>query len=115
MFGLGAGWAKYFNELGGVPLPVWFQVMAGSNGDFGAMVAVMSASDSAGASAAGGGAGVGRGADHRRSRDDLAAADLAAVGPGHLGDRAVAVLPHRRQRPDPRAGLPAVHAGRAAP
>jgi uncharacterized protein (TIGR04222 family) len=57
VFGLGAGWAKYFQDLGGVPLPFWFHAMAGSNGDFGAMVAVMSASDSAGASAAGGAAG----------------------------------------------------------
>ncbi len=58
VFGLGAKWAKYFEQLGGVPLPVWFHAMAGSNGDFGAMVAVMSASDSSGASAAaGGGAG----------------------------------------------------------
>lgn len=58
VFGLGSKWAKYFQQLGGVPLPVWFHAMAGSNGDFGAMVAVMTASDSAGASAAaGGGAG----------------------------------------------------------
>lgn len=58
VFGLGASWAKYFQKLGGVPLPFWFHAMAGSNGDFGAMVAVMSASDTAGASvAAGGGAG----------------------------------------------------------
>jgi len=57
VFGLGAHWAKYFQNLGGVPLPIWFHAMAGSNGDFGAMVAVMSASDSAGASAAAGGAG----------------------------------------------------------
>jgi uncharacterized protein (TIGR04222 family) len=57
-FGLGAGWAKYFQQLGGVPLPVWFHAMAGGRGDFSAMVAVMSASDSTGASAAaGGGAG----------------------------------------------------------
>lgn len=57
VFGLGAGWAKYFQQLGGVPLPVWFHAMAGSDGDFGAMVAVMSASDSAGASAGGAGGG----------------------------------------------------------
>lgn len=57
VFGLGAGWAKYFQKLGNVPLPVWFHAMAGSDGDFGAMVAVMSASDSAGASAGGGGGG----------------------------------------------------------
>lgn len=57
VFGLGTGWAKYFQKLGNVPLPVWFHAMAGSNGDFGAMVAVMSASDSAGASAGGAGGG----------------------------------------------------------
>jgi len=58
VFGLGAGWAKYFQELGGVPLPIWFHAMAGSPGDFGAMVAVMSASDTAGVSGgADGGAG----------------------------------------------------------
>lgn len=56
VFGIGAEWAKYFQQLGGVPLPVWFQAMAGSNGDFGAMVAVMSASDTAGVSAGAGGA-----------------------------------------------------------
>ena len=56
VFGLGATWAKYFQELGGVPLPIWFHAMAGSNGDFGAMVAAMSASDSAGADGASGGA-----------------------------------------------------------
>ena len=57
VFGLGAGWAKYFQSLGGVPLPTWFHAMAGSSGDFGAMVAIMSASDTAGASVAAGGAG----------------------------------------------------------
>lgn len=57
VFGLGTGWAKYFQQLGGVPLPAWFHTMAGSDGDFGAMVAVMSASDSAGASAGGAGGG----------------------------------------------------------
>jgi len=57
-FGLGTGWAEYFQQLGGVPLPVWFHAMAGSNADFAAIVVMMSASDSAGASAgAGGGAG----------------------------------------------------------
>lgn len=55
VFGLGTGWAKYFEDLGGVPLPVWFHARAGSHASFGAMVAMMSASDSAGASAAGGG------------------------------------------------------------
>ena len=57
VFGLGAAWAKYFKELGGVPLPVWFHAMSGSDGDFGAMVAIMSTSDSAGAGGGGGGAG----------------------------------------------------------
>ena len=58
VFGLGANWAKYFQQLGGVPLPIWFHATLGSDGDFGAMVAVMSASDTAGASAgADGGAG----------------------------------------------------------
>ncbi|HEY9528933.1 MAG TPA: DUF2207 domain-containing protein [Anaerolineales bacterium] len=56
VFGLGANWAKYFQNLGGVPLPGWFYALSGSRGDFGAMVAVMSSSDSSGASA-GGGAG----------------------------------------------------------
>ena len=55
VFGLGAGWAKYFQNLGGVPLPVWFHAGAGSQASFGSMVAMMSASDSAGASASGGG------------------------------------------------------------
>lgn len=54
VFGLGAGWAKYFQNLGGVPLPIWFHATAGNDGDFGALVAVMSASDSAGAGGDGG-------------------------------------------------------------
>jgi uncharacterized membrane protein YgcG len=53
-FGLGAGWARYFQSLGGVPLPVWFHAAAGSQADFGALVAVMSTSDSAGAGGDGG-------------------------------------------------------------
>lgn len=58
VFGLGAGWAKHFQDLGGIPLPVWFHALAGSEADFGGIVAVMSASDSTGASAGGdGGAG----------------------------------------------------------
>ena len=57
VFGLGADWAKYFQKLGGVPLPVWFHALAGSDGDFGAMVAVMSTSDSAGVSAGADGGG----------------------------------------------------------
>ena len=54
-FGLGKNWAKYFQELGGVPLPIWFHGLAGRDANFGAIVAVMSTSDSAGAG--GGGAG----------------------------------------------------------
>ena len=55
VFGLAANWAKYFQNLGGVPLPVWFHAIAGSQSDFSAMVAVMSVSDAA--AAGGGGAG----------------------------------------------------------
>lgn len=40
VFGLGANWAKYFQQLGGVPLPIWFHAIAGGDGDFGAIVAV---------------------------------------------------------------------------
>jgi hypothetical protein len=54
--GLGGAWARHFQRVGGVPLPVWFHAVPGGHGDFGSMVAVMSASDSAGAGAAGGGA-----------------------------------------------------------
>ena len=57
VFGLGGAWARHFQRTGGAPLPVWFHAMPGSHGDFGAVVAVMSASDSTGASAASGGAG----------------------------------------------------------
>jgi uncharacterized membrane protein YgcG len=57
VFGLGAKWAKYFQSLGGVPLPVWFHAAAGRDGNFGAMVAMMSAAQSSGGSAGGGGAG----------------------------------------------------------
>lgn len=53
VFGLGTVWAKYFQQLGGVPLPVWFHGMTGSNADFAAIVAVMSASDTSGAGAGG--------------------------------------------------------------
>ena len=56
-FGLGGAWARHFQRAGGAPLPVWFHAMPGSDGDFGALVAAMSASDSNGAGAAGGGAG----------------------------------------------------------
>jgi hypothetical protein len=57
VFGLGTKWAQYFQKLGGVPLPIWFHAAAGNDANFGAIVAVMSSSDSAGASAGGGGAG----------------------------------------------------------
>ena len=58
VFGLGAGWAKYFQGLGGAPLPIWFHATTGSQADFTAMVAVMSASDSSGTAAGSvGGAG----------------------------------------------------------
>ena len=61
VFGLGGAWAKYFQKLGEVPLPVWFHALPGSTGDFGAVVAAMSASDSTGASAAAAGAGAASG------------------------------------------------------
>jgi hypothetical protein len=48
VFGLGADWTKVFQKLGGVPLPVWFHALAGSDGDFGAMVTMMAVSDTAG-------------------------------------------------------------------
>jgi uncharacterized protein (TIGR04222 family) len=57
VFGLGTKWAEYFQTFNGMPLPIWFHATAGSNGDFGAIVAVMSSSDSAGAGAGGGAAG----------------------------------------------------------
>ena len=47
----------YFQELGGVPLPIWFHATAGGDTDFGAMVAVMSVSNSAGAGGDGGASG----------------------------------------------------------
>jgi uncharacterized protein (TIGR04222 family) len=56
LFGVGAAWAKYFEKLGGVPLPVWFRAQPGSDGSFAAMVVMMSTSDSSGA---GGGGGAG--------------------------------------------------------
>jgi uncharacterized protein (TIGR04222 family) len=63
VFGLGAAWAKSFQNLGGVPLPAWFLSPSGSDGDFGAMVAVMTASDTAtytgGADGGGGASGGG--------------------------------------------------------
>ena len=59
VFGLGSRWAKYFQELGGVPLPIWFHAAAGDTANFGAMVAIMSTSDSAGAGGGGGAGGAG--------------------------------------------------------
>ena len=56
VFGLGAGWAKYFEKLGNVPLPVWFRAQAGGDPSFTAFVAMMAASDSSGAGAGGGAA-----------------------------------------------------------
>jgi uncharacterized membrane protein len=56
-FGLGTRWAKYFQNLGDVPLPVWFHAAAGSQSDFSAMVTVMSVSDTASAGAGGDGGG----------------------------------------------------------
>jgi uncharacterized protein (TIGR04222 family) len=61
-FGMGGAWARHFQRAGGAPLPVWFHAMPGSQGDFGAVVAAMSASDSTGASAAGGAGASGGGA-----------------------------------------------------
>ncbi len=61
IFGLGKKWAEYFQTFDGMPLPIWFHATAGNNANFGAIVAVMSTSDSAGASAGGGG-GAGAGA-----------------------------------------------------
>lgn len=56
-FGLGKPWAKFFQKLGGVPLPAWFHAVDASQADFGAIVAVMAASDSSAASAGAGAAG----------------------------------------------------------
>jgi uncharacterized membrane protein len=58
-FGLGGAWARHFQRAGGLQLPAWFHALPGSDSDFGAVVAVMSASDSAGASGADGGGGGG--------------------------------------------------------
>ena len=54
MFGLGAGWAKYFEKLGNVPLPIWFRAQAGSDPSFTAFIVMMAASDSSGTSTGGG-------------------------------------------------------------
>jgi uncharacterized protein (TIGR04222 family) len=59
VFGLGAAWAKYFEKLGNVSLPIWFRTQTGSNSNFGAFVVMMSASDSAGSGAGGGAGGAG--------------------------------------------------------
>ena len=59
VFGLGKNWAKYFESLGGVPLPFWFHTTAGSHANFGAMVVLMSTSDSTGAGGGAGGGGAG--------------------------------------------------------
>jgi uncharacterized protein (TIGR04222 family) len=56
IFGLGAGWAKYFEKLGNVPLPVWFRAQAGSDPSFTAFIVMMAASDSSGAGTGGGAA-----------------------------------------------------------
>jgi uncharacterized protein (TIGR04222 family) len=58
-FGLGSSWAKYFQSLGGVPLPVWFHTMSGSQPNFGAMVVLMSSADSTGAGGSAGAGGAG--------------------------------------------------------
>lgn len=59
VFGLGEKWARYFQKLGGAPLPIWFHAAAGGEADFTSMIWVMSASDTSGS---GGGAGGGAGA-----------------------------------------------------
>lgn len=59
VFGLGAAWAKYFQSLGGVPLPIWFHAAADGDVSFGSIIAIMAASDTSGA---GTGAGAGAGA-----------------------------------------------------
>jgi uncharacterized protein (TIGR04222 family) len=59
MFGLGAAWAKYFERFGGVPLPVWFHTQPGSDASFGAIVVLMSTSDSSGAGGGGSAGGAG--------------------------------------------------------
>jgi uncharacterized membrane protein YgcG len=59
IFGLGKKWAEYFQTLEGMPLPIWFHATAGNNANFGAIVAVMSTSDSTGAGGGGGGGAAG--------------------------------------------------------
>jgi|GEM_PF-6275705 len=62
VFGIGSRWEKYFQELGRVPLPILFHAMGAGDADFGAIVAIMSVSDSPGAGdggAAGGASGGG--------------------------------------------------------
>lgn len=60
VFGLGASWAKRFERLGGVPLPVWFRA-ASEQPRFSAIVTMMHTSDSAVISGGGGGAGAASG------------------------------------------------------
>ena len=43
VFGLGADWIRYFQNLGGSSLPNWFHALSGGDTDFGAMVAFMTA------------------------------------------------------------------------
>ncbi len=57
VFGLTAQWARYFEKLGGVPLPVWFRSLSGNDADFTAFVAAMSESDSSFSGVADGGGG----------------------------------------------------------
>jgi uncharacterized membrane protein len=58
-FGLGTRWGKFFQKLGGVPLPAWFHGVEGGQADFGAVVAVLGASDSSAASGSGAGGAAG--------------------------------------------------------
>jgi hypothetical protein len=60
-FGLGGAWAKHFQSVGGAPLPVWFQAMPDSDGDFSAIIAVMVAADFAASSGGGDGGSSGGG------------------------------------------------------
>ncbi|MCX8063020.1 MAG: DUF2207 domain-containing protein, partial [Anaerolineales bacterium] len=54
VFGLGEEWARYFQKLGGVPLPVWFRSLSG---DFDSMIPLMSAADTSASSSGGDGGG----------------------------------------------------------
>lgn len=57
VFGLTTQWARSFEKLGGVPLPVWFRSLSGTDADFSGFVAAMSATDSSFSSGADGGGG----------------------------------------------------------